>query len=311
MVKKESFLDYIILLRPTLLVPVWSFLFLGYFWAKGLPYVGITWELNSDFVMIFVSYSLLMGGAYIINQITDRETDRLNKKLFLIADGIISVRNALIYMFLIELISFLLALRVGFDFLVVWFLSLALALAYSIPPVKLKGKPIVDMLANAVGYGFLNFLAGWISVRGFDAEAVLHAIPYVLSVAGVYMSTTIPDIEGDKKAGEITSGVFFGERLTAILAFFLILLALMSGFIARDYIVVVIASVSLPFIAASIFDPGGLYARLAYRVPGGLTFLYVALRFVPLLFLGILTYFGQKLYYRWRFNLDYPSLTGR
>ncbi len=309
--KRGSFIDYIILLRPTLLVPVWSFLFLGYFWGAGLPYLGFTWALPERFVLIFVSYTLLMGGAYIVNQITDRETDRLNRKLFLIADGFIPVKNAVVYTVVIEVISLILALFSGKEFLIIWFFSFLLSVAYSIPPVKLKGKPIVDMLANATGYGILNFLAGWVSAGKVGHEAILHAIPYVLSVGGVYMSTTIPDIEGDRKAREVTSGVFFGERLTAVLAFLLILLALTAGFIAGDYIVVVVATLSLPFIASSIFDPRGLTAKLAYRVPGGLTFLYVAFRFLPLLFLGFLTYFGQKLYYRWRFNLDYPSLTGR
>ncbi len=309
--KKSHPLDYLILLRPTLLTPVWAFLFLGCFWSANLNYFGLTLNLPSRFWWIFLSYTLLMGGAYIINQITDKETDRINRKLFLIADDIISVKTALIYTVVVEAISFAIAIELGRDYLVIWILSFLLALAYSVPPVKLKGKPILDMLANAFGYGFLNFLAGWISVRSINSSAFAHSIPYILSVAGVYMSTTIPDIEGDRKAGEITSGVFFGPTVTAILAFFLILLALMAGFIAHDYFVVVVATLSLPFIASSIFNSEGLHVKLAYRVPGALVLLYLSLRFLPLLLLGLLTYFGQKLYYRWRFNLDYPSLTGR
>ncbi len=303
--------DFVILLRPTLLLPVWAFLFLGYFWAARLPYIGFEIHFPQKFSLISVSYTLLMGGAYVINQITDKETDRINRKLFLIADGIIPVKTALIYAVVLEIVSFSLAIRIGMDFLLIWVVSFLLTLAYSIPPVKLKGKPIVDMMANAFGYGLLNFLAGWISVGQLDSSAYLHSIPYVFSVAGVYMSTTIPDIEGDKKAGEITSGVFFGPRLTAVLAFLLVFFALVTGFIASDYIVVVVATLSLPFIASSIFNIEGLHVKLAYRVPGGLILLYLSLRFLPLLILGVLTYFGQKLYYRWRFNLDYPSLTGR
>lgn len=303
--------DFIILLRPTLLLPVWAFLFLGYFWAAHLPYIGFDIHFPQKFTLIAISYTLLMGGAYVINQITDRETDKINRKLFLIADGIIPVKTALTYALILEFVSFLLAIKIDLDFLIIWVISFLLTIAYSVPPIKLKGKPIVDMMANAFGYGLLNFLAGWISVGQLDSSAYLHSIPYIFSVAGVFMSTTIPDIAGDKKAGEITSGVFFGPRLTAILSFFLIFLALLTGFIASDYIVVVVATLSLPFIASSIFNTEGLHVKFAYRVPGGLVLLYLSLRFLPLLILGILTYFGQKLYYRWRFNLDYPSLTGR
>ncbi|MCK4255704.1 hypothetical protein KAX35_02355, partial [candidate division WOR-3 bacterium] len=75
-------LDFIFLLRPILLIPVWIIFLLGYYRAGG------TMLGDSRYLMPgFIVFTLLMGAIYIINQIADIETDRINNKLFILPKG--------------------------------------------------------------------------------------------------------------------------------------------------------------------------------------------------------------------------------
>ncbi|MCK4571813.1 hypothetical protein KAT89_02680, partial [candidate division WOR-3 bacterium] len=89
-------MDYFILMRPTLFIPVWMFFLLGVHFADG--------SLNFRSISIFILYTSLMGGVYILNQIVDRESDRKNEKLFLLSDEIIPISYAYLEMLLLFII---------------------------------------------------------------------------------------------------------------------------------------------------------------------------------------------------------------
>jgi 4-hydroxybenzoate polyprenyltransferase len=308
---RAKFYDYFFLLRPTLLLPVWIFLFLGYLRGGNYGFLKFVLSFPSSFWKVFFSYSLLMGGIYILNQIFDIESDRLNEKLFLLPKGIISIRRAWIALFITLLLSIILAIPIKGDYLIIWILSLILGVLYSAPPFKFKGKPFLDLLSNSIGYGFLNFLAGWISSFPMRKEALLFSIPYVLAVGAVFLNTTIPDIPGDVETGEKTTGVIMGSRKTALLAFILLFLAFFSSLILRDYMVLLASTISLPpFFLAFRFNTD-FFVKVAYRIGGGIFALIVAIHCPLFLILSILTLTLLKLYYRGRFGLNYPSLTGR
>ena len=91
-------LDYIAILRPLLLIPGWTMLLLGYYKglrgalvAQGsLPLIGnmpIVLRPDNEILITFLLYSLLMGAGYILNQISDSQTDEINDKLHLVAQG--------------------------------------------------------------------------------------------------------------------------------------------------------------------------------------------------------------------------------
>ncbi|HGJ65085.1 TPA: hypothetical protein ENS27_06815, partial [bacterium] len=91
-------LDYIAILRPLLLIPGWTMVLLGYYRGiKGsltaqidLPIIGnigIILNLPKELLITLFLYSLLMGAVYILNQITDSQTDEINDKLYLIPHG--------------------------------------------------------------------------------------------------------------------------------------------------------------------------------------------------------------------------------
>ena len=87
--------DYLAVVRPMLLLPVWTQVILGYYHAvlqrDPLSTVILIWRPPAQLVETLVLYSLLAAGCYIVNQIADRETDAVNQKLYLVTDGLVKI----------------------------------------------------------------------------------------------------------------------------------------------------------------------------------------------------------------------------
>ncbi len=314
-------LDYIFLLRPTVLVPVWIFLLIGHYRAGG----GI-FSVTPSFVLGFVIYTMIMGAVYIVNQITDIETDRINDKLFILPRGLVSVRAA--YVEIVGLIAVAFALSFFFSPIYRTFLLLSfiLGLLYSVRPAKFKGRPFLDLLSNALGYGFLAFSVGWLSVRTFSIDTFVYSIPYILAVGGVFVNTTIPDIGGDKASGEITTGVYLGERKALILALVLVVGSLISSVVLLDFICLpcaVIASIIFfwaytvksqrqkpPSSGGEILGSADekRVALISVRLSAPLLALAVCVIYPWFLLLLLLVFLLSRYYYKRRFNFVYPRI---
>jgi 4-hydroxybenzoate polyprenyltransferase len=93
----------------------------------------------------------------------------------------------------------------------------AIAWAYSAPPVRLKERPPFDSLANGLGY-FLLPLA-----MGYSLGADPRTMPpryYLLAlcVAGIHALAAAADYEVDRAAEHRTIAVAFGRRTAAAFA---------------------------------------------------------------------------------------------
>ena len=206
--------DYVAVLRPTLLFPVWTLLLLGYHHGRTSPSAPETHQPLHLWATLCL-YSLLMGAVYIINQIADQETDARNNKLYLVAQGYVKLQILKWQTALLVTLSIVLSLfvfRKNPAYLILILLSLVLGFAYSVHPVRLKGLPVADLCANALGYGSIAFLVGWTTITPISVEAVCRSLPYLFSVAAAFVNTTLPDVRGDSAAGDNTTGVWLGKR---------------------------------------------------------------------------------------------------
>lgn len=89
---------------------------------------------------------------------------------------------------------------------------LVVGVLYSHPKIKLKGRPLADILCNVLGMGFSLF-AG-LSIGKANAPSIAYLFWGALFIAIVYIPTVVNDVPFDKAAGFKTSGVVFGaERL--------------------------------------------------------------------------------------------------
>jgi 4-hydroxybenzoate polyprenyltransferase len=295
--------DYIFLTRPILLVPVWAFLLLGYYRAGGKRFF-----VDCDFITVLIAYTALIASVYILNQITDVASDSINKKHLLLAEGIIPVNNAYIEVIILLVIAVLFCIRLPWYFIFLFLLSFLFGVIYSIPPFKFKARPILDLAINAFGYGFLNFTIGWMTQRSFSSQTFFNALPYIFAVCAVFINATIPDIEGDKKSKDLTTGIFLGRDNAPILSAIFIFLCALTSIILRDWVCFIPAVVALPLFLLASVKKEIKYVLLSIRIGGPLLILITGIIFPYFLPLFLLVFIFLRIYYKKRFGIIYPSL---
>jgi chlorophyll synthase len=308
---KARFADYIFLLRPMILIPVWTFYLLGAHHAVSPLGRHVA---KGPFLAGLLSFTALLGAVYIMNQIADRKVDLERDKLFLIPRGIIPPVAAWIECIVLIAAAFILGLVfLPLRFTLILALGLALGAAYSLEPMRLKRRPLVDVLANAAGNGILNTLAGWVAT-GAPLHGWTVLMPYPIAVASVHLTTTLGDMDADARAGLRTSGVVIGKRMGLMTATILMAIAAAVAYAVGNRPALIASLVSLPFYlvpgrfarepeAGSDTLLPAKMATVIFSVAAGFLFpLYLPF----LVVLVLLT----RLYYRRRFDVEYPALGG-
>jgi 4-hydroxybenzoate polyprenyltransferase len=129
--------------------------------------------------LAFVAFCALSSFAYVLNDIVDRETDRLHveKQSRPLARGDLSVPEAAAYAGILGGAAFILSVAIGRDFLGIAFLYIALQFAYSL---WAKQFVVIDVIAVAIGF-VLRAFAGGVAI---DAEVSpwLAFITFVLAL---------------------------------------------------------------------------------------------------------------------------------
>ncbi|MFQ6617933.1 MAG: UbiA prenyltransferase family protein [Fidelibacterota bacterium] len=295
-----KFLDYFFVLRPILFFPGWTTLLAGYLVYHNQPHIR-------NLILVIISFAAIMGGAFVLNQIEDVESDKKNKKLFIIAQGYIKQRNALIeaiVLFLLAFgISFYINISMGIAF-VIFFLVTAIFYNYS--PFKWKNKPILGLIANML-MGFIAFSFGWLINKEFSARLLISVSPYLFYNTAAYFNTTLPDIKGDRETGKITFGVKYGFSETITIALIFQTFSVFLALILRDLIILIPALAVFPFYLWEFFkkDVNTVLrtTKLSIFFFSVIIFFKFPLYFILELFLFIFTRF----YYKRRFGIVYPS----
>ncbi|MCD4690872.1 UbiA family prenyltransferase, partial [bacterium] len=163
-------LDFVFILRPAVIVPLWIFFAQGARlpsqsgWAFRIVVLpsAVEW-------MALASITGILAGAYLLNQLLDIETDRLNDKLFFLPRGIISVRAAWIELVIIWCGAAGLASALSLASRWAALAAFAFSVTYSAPPVRAKSRVGLDVLWNAIGFGLAGTLAGLTTVTSAAA----------------------------------------------------------------------------------------------------------------------------------------------
>ncbi len=301
-------LDFVFLLRPTSLVPLWIFQLAGA-WegarALGVPFPAL--GAPPTVLLGLASMTLLLAGGYVLNQIFDRESDRANRKLFFLADGIISARAAWLELGVLWVVAGLLSFWLPPAFRWALLANLLLNVTYSAPPARFKARPFVDLAWNGLGFGMTAFAAGWSCMGPLGPGWYLPGLAYTLAIAGVIASTTIPDISGDSVEGYRTTGVVLGERRTSLLAMVLLAAAAGVGWFADSVLGFFGPLLSLPLMIRAHATRRRGDRITADQVSVAVFALMAGARVPLLLALLALVYFGSRAYYRARFDIAFPG----
>lgn len=305
-------LDYVFILRPTHFFPLWATFFAGYVTASQSPVFS-----TSPFPFLaFLVSTFTAGHIYLFNQIADVETDRINRKLFILADGYVRLPVIWAEGIALLFISLGLAWLVSLEFFLTVLFSTALGLSYTF--LGFMNRPILSLAMNSVG-GAVTFIAGVYAVE--PSVLMLHGIsfweilfwslPHLLAYSAVSALVTVPDMEGDQQCGKQTVALEYGVHWTLQFAFIADALALLLSLLTMNwhciFTIGVAALCSLPLFwyAAQHQDASKIFAPVKYSMLA-LT-LCVSLFFPPLLLLVTLNFLACKAYYRSRFGVNYPN----
>jgi 4-hydroxybenzoate polyprenyltransferase len=314
-------LDHIFLLRIPLLAPVWTILLLG--WITGNPQstIGGSFILNANPLnhslwLIIFGFSLNVVSIYVVNQIVDVESDRINNKLFILPNGFVSIPAAWFIAVVCATSGMLIAIHFGKTITILFILSLLLGIFYNLPPANLKNRAIGGVVANALGHGMLTYLVGWYLVNSstpISADLIMKSILASLSATfangAVYLATTVPDAEGDRCTGKQTFCVKYGARNTAVLAAILCLLSLLSAYFIsyNSWVMILPAALSTFFFIKFAISNEQKSAFKAFKWPVFLLTIFVTIFIPEYAVLIIATFIFSRIYYKKRFNLEYPT----
>lgn len=303
-------LDYLFLLRPTQFFPLWATYFSGYVTAEESPLFTVQrfpW-------LAFLAITLTAGHIYLFNQIVDRECDKVNGKLFILADGFVSIPAAWAEGIGLVGGALVLAWAVSPEFFYSVLALSIIGLSYSF--LGLMNRPILSLVLNSLGGG-VAFCAGVYSVPPVASEALSiwnvgwWSVPHIFAYAAVSALVTLPDREGDAAFGKRTVAVHYGVHATLRLAVLFDALALLAALLTFNLYVIgtigLTALVSLPAFWKTMQQGSGteIFAPVKLAI---LTLTLLVALFLPALLLLVgLNFAACKAYYCYRFGLNYPN----
>jgi 4-hydroxybenzoate polyprenyltransferase len=305
-------LDYFFILRPILFFPGWTTTLAGYLCAKGLTDPAMVWTQNPDLdlLVVCVASAMLMGAGFIVNQIYDADTDRLNNKLFFLAKGFVPTWAATAEAILLLIAALTSALFISHTMLLLFIMAaLLFTIIYNSRPLALKDRVLGSFAANAL-MGLFAFAYGWFAAGGSLNALFIDSVPYIFYNTSLYFLTTIPDAHGDGRTSKRTLCVVYGVRTTIQWALAFELIAIAWAAVRSDVVILIPATLVLPWYALLLKHPTREAVIRAIKL--GLFFfaVMVGIYFPVFVLLILFFFFFTRWYYEKRFDMTYPNFKG-
>jgi 4-hydroxybenzoate polyprenyltransferase len=208
---------------------IWPFLPLVY--CLGLHAAGAKVSAAAIVQMALLTFPMNLIGCG-LNDIFDYESDRLCRRRPKVWGAVVSENERpIVGRWVLVMTPLVLAgaLVTGNAWNIAAMVGLlAVAWAYSVPPVRLKERPPLDSLANGLGYFLLPLVMGY-SLGADPRTMPLRYYLLALCVCGVHALAAAADYEVDRAAGHRTIAVVYGRRTAAACAFTAFLATLLAG----------------------------------------------------------------------------------
>ena len=204
------------LLKPvTWFPPMWAF-------ACGVVSSGVApathWHLIA--LGVLLAGPLLCGSSQVVNDWFDRDVDALNEPQRPIPSGRIPGRMGLHLAIIWSALSLAVSGLLGTTVLLAAAAGVAMAWAYSAPPLRLKQNGWWGNTACAVSYEGLAWLTGAAVMTGghLTAPIVVLAALYSFGAHGIMTLNDFKSIEGDRRTGIGSLPVRLGAHAAARVA---------------------------------------------------------------------------------------------
>jgi geranylgeranylglycerol-phosphate geranylgeranyltransferase len=186
---------------------------------------------NPDFLAIVqmtlplpVASLLITAGTYIMNDLVDADLDRANGKKRPIPSGLVSKRQAWMFVALAFGAAVLLA-TITFSpiSMIIVTLMLAIGITYSSPKIALMKRFVIKTVSIAVFYilcAFLGITSAYNLDLAMESPVLVAGVLLTLALM-VFISSTLNDmgdVDGDRAAGRRTIPIVIGKENTIKLA---------------------------------------------------------------------------------------------
>ncbi len=162
-------------------------------------------ELSWATFFVFIGVTIVCSSTFILNQISDIDSDAINKKLFLVGHSFSPEQCQSIAKILLISGIIISIIANWFTTILVVCIYLVWGILYNQKPFTWKKKPILGWFANSIA-GVLLFMIGWYLVMAnqlktqlmiLDISMFTSMFPYILCFSAVSLLTTLPDMKGD------------------------------------------------------------------------------------------------------------------
>ncbi len=163
---------------------------------------------------------LATGFSQSINDYFDRELDAINDPTRPIPAGDVTLTEARSNWLVLGAATLLLSLAFGkWEVTALAVVGLLLAVAYSVPPVKLKKHVWLGAPSVGLGYVVVSWLTMHIIFAPITWPSVITAFVNGIMVAGLLFLNDIKSVEGDRLHGLKSLTVTLGSRRAVLVAF--------------------------------------------------------------------------------------------
>jgi geranylgeranylglycerol-phosphate geranylgeranyltransferase len=202
--------NYIFITRPVNVVLTFLVVIVG-----ALICINGDYSINK-ILLAAVAAALTAGAGNIINDIFDKEADKINHPERPIAKGNISTGNAWIEYFILTVLALAASSLISQTALVIVFLTSVLLYLYS---ARLKKIPLIGNITVAYLTG-LAFIFGGISVYNIRGALIPAIFAFFINFIRELIKD-MDDIEGDTKVGLQTFPKIFGMKVSILFITFL------------------------------------------------------------------------------------------
>lgn len=227
------------------------------------------------FALGFISAgALLWGGSYALNDWTDRKQDALHpvKKNRPIPSGKVSEEAALAFALSLIAAGLAIALTINVFFFICFAAMLLNQLAYTFKPLRLKERPVLDLVSGSMIAPFFRFYSGWtLFAQNFSAPITIVVFVVLLQLAG-FTLYRLGTKEHEEKLKYKSSVVVFEEKhLKAIsyaagaIAFIALLAAIFFRHLPILTLALIVASfAAVPSYAKAVLKPTEMDLKKMY-----------------------------------------------
>lgn len=217
----ESWVPYLLHLRPRAWPIVAAHMSVGFFLANGFDFQD--GALQKLLLAAFTWGIVGNGGTLAINSYYDQDEGDIGY----LDDPPPPPEHLHIFSLALLVLGIPLAFLLGWRFLTAYMICMVLSLMYSIPPFRVKARAGFDVLINSTGFGGLTIYAGWAAVnRPLEPTIINVMLGFFFLFAAFYPLTQIYQMEEDDKRGDKTlalllkkPAVFHFAGLAVLIAF--------------------------------------------------------------------------------------------